>query len=145
MYNAVLILGLFFSVYIVMLVFIAIKKTRAVELQAMSTRGTARQSLRVRQKPELIPDVTVTDNNGRTIIAWTQPTGVNFVSTKIYLRVTNNPATAVARYEIPKSDSATESVTHNRKGRRMWYWIALVYVDGSESEKQFIDAVPNDD
>lgn len=145
MYSAGLILGLFFSVYIAVLVFIAVKKRRAVELQTTFSGTTSSQPPRIREQAELIPNVEVADSNGRTIITWTPPANVDFVSTKIYFRVTNNPDTAVSRYEVPKSNSVTESYTHNRKGRRMWYWIALVYEDGTESQKQFVDVVPNDD
>ena len=145
MYNAAFILGLVFSVYIVVLVFVVVRKRRAEEFQIVSSSNASRQPFRMRGEPELIPDVDVADSNGRTTITWTPPANLDFVSTKIYFRVTNNPDTAVSRYEVPKSNSVTESYTHNRKGRRMWYWIALVYDDGTESKKQFVDVVPNDD
>lgn len=143
MYNFSLILGLVFSIYITVLVLIAVKRVKTTEFNSDTPK--MRRTPRIREQEELFADISAVDDHGTTTITWTPPARDNYVATKVYLRVSNNPAAAVARYEVLRSEKTTESIAHNRNGSRFWYWITLLYQDGTESEKQFVDVFPNSD
>lgn len=144
MYHMSLLIGLLFVTYVVVLAYIVVKRRSTID--SMERMSTSRRPMNVSSQPEdLVPGVEVKDVDGNTVITWRTPTVRDFVCAKVYVRVSNNPAAAVSRFEIPKSDREFESITHNRNGKRNWYWITLVYKNGNESEKQFIDVVPNTD
>ncbi len=144
MNNFNLLLGLVFAVYVVILVVIAVRKhePRQTNLKLKKSRDPI---ILNEQHEDLISDVTATDEDGSTVITWRMPSDEDVVLVKIYARVSNNPAAALARREIPKSGNEFESVKLYRNGKRHWYWITLVYRNGNESEKQFVDVVPNTD
>ncbi len=144
MYNFSLILGLLFAVYVVVLVWIVVKKHQSRNIEMKSSQANDRKSTNDQQE-DLIPNITARDAQGRTVITWRNSVKRPFASTKIYLHTSNNPTEATARFELPKSENELERITHSRNGKRYWYWITLVYQNGNESAKQFIDVVPNTD
>lgn len=142
MYNIGLVSGLVFVVYVVTLVWIVMRR-----FSAKSDSGPVpfnRYSIG-REKAGLVSSISAVDHAGKTVITWSRPVDNQAIATKIYLHVANKPLAAKARYDIAISENESERVTHHRMGRRFWYWVALVYANGSESEKQFIDVLPNDD
>lgn len=144
MYNFSLLLGLLFAVYVAILVITVVRRHEPRETTLRSKRPRDPMILNEQQE-DLVADAKATDEDGSTVVTWRMPIDQDVVSAKIYARVSNNPAAAVSRREIPRSDNVFESVTLYRNGKRHWYWITLVYKNGKESEKQFIDVVPNTD
>ncbi len=140
MYNLILILGVLFCIYIVFLVMFVLRRYR----EEARVLGINRNEIRgfTKERSNVIKDISLVDDGGKSVLRWRPLESENYIASKIYLRVSNNPVAAVARYELTRSDKAYETVVHDRNGSRFWYWVTLLYEDGSESEKQLIGVLP---